>query len=137
MAALLVAVCISSYTVIDATGARIGESPLPYIVWINLLESLGYLIFALAWRWRATFRLQRQSWQYGLISGVLGLFAYALVIYALTLAQVGAVSALREISVIFGTLLGVYWLKEKQHAPRRIISAIAVALGVIFLVGNS
>lgn len=137
MTALLVAVCISSYTVIDAAGARIGESPLPYIVWINLLESLGYLIFALAWRRRATFRLQRQSWQYGLVSGVLGLLAYALVIYALTLAQVGAVSALREISVIFGTLLGVYWLKEKQHAPRRIISAVAVALGVIFLVGNS
>jgi drug/metabolite transporter (DMT)-like permease len=42
------------------------------------------------------------------------------------------VSAVRETSVIFAALIGVYWLGEGP-AQRRLVAASVVALGVIIL----
>jgi uncharacterized membrane protein len=45
---------------------------------------------------------------------------------------VAAVAALRETSVIFAALIGV-WLLKEGHIARRVAGAITVACGVIAL----
>ena len=50
----------------------------------------------------------------------------------MTRAPVAAVAALRETSVIFAALIGV-WLLKEGHIARRIAGAATVAAGVIAL----
>ena len=68
----------------------------------------------------------------GFVGGVVSSSAYALVLYAKTLAPLGAVSALRETSVIFAALLGVTWLKEGPKSSR-LAAAFVVACGIVVL----
>jgi drug/metabolite transporter (DMT)-like permease len=58
--------------------------------------------------------------------------AYGLVIWAMSLGPMAQVSALRETSVIFATLLGVVMLRER-FGMRRIVAAILVVTGLVVL----
>ena len=42
---LIIGVLIAAYTVIDGLGIRTSTSPWPYIVWLNLLESIPLTIY--------------------------------------------------------------------------------------------
>jgi len=64
--------------------------------------------------------------------GVVSLLAYGIVIYAMTLAPMGAVSALRETSVLFAALLGYLFLGESLTA-RKILSCVVIAAGTIII----
>ena len=74
----------------------------------------------------------RQFWLRGLVGGALSAGAYGIVLWAMTRAPVAAVAALRETSVIFAALIGV-WLLKEGHIGRRIAGAATVAAGVIAL----
>jgi drug/metabolite transporter (DMT)-like permease len=63
---------------------------------------------------------------------VLAAVAYGLVIWAMTLAPMAQVSALRETSVIMAALIGSRLLRE-PFGTRRILAASVVALGVVLL----
>jgi drug/metabolite transporter (DMT)-like permease len=73
--------------------------------------------------WRS-FRLQVIG------AGILTPLAYMLVLAALSLAAVSAVVPAREISVLFGVLLGRQLLDERGMA-RKLIAAAAIVAGVI------
>jgi drug/metabolite transporter (DMT)-like permease len=63
---------------------------------------------------------------------VLALAAYGLVIWAMSISAMAAVSALRETSVIFAALIGTILLKER-FGLLRVGSAIMVAAGVVLM----
>ena len=65
-------------------------------------------------------------------AAALNIGAYALVLFAATRAPVALVSAVRETSVVFGTLAGVVLLHE-PFGRRRLVGAVVVAAGVISL----
>ena len=58
--------------------------------------------------------------------------ASGLVLYAKNFAPLGAVSALRETSVIFAALIGFVFLKEGNWA-RRLGAAVLMAVGVALI----
>ena len=58
--------------------------------------------------------------------------AYGLVLYAKNFAPLGAVSALRETSVIFAALIGFIFLKEGNWM-RRLGAAVLMAVGVALI----
>ena len=58
--------------------------------------------------------------------------SYILVLTALVFTPVSYVAPAREISILFGTLMGTHILSE-GHSRRRIISACIMILGVIGL----
>ena len=68
----------------------------------------------------------------GLFGGVLSVAAYGLVLFAKTLAPLGAVSAIRESSVIFAALIGVVLFHERPW-KLRVPSAAVVGAGVVAL----
>ncbi len=131
LAAIVTGLTIATYTVIDGLGVRLSESPIGYIGWLFLLETFSsFYIFYI--RREALKEASLKVYFTGLVGGIVSALAYGLAIYAKSIASLGAVSAIRESSVIIAALIGVVWFGERPWKIR-IISACIVAFGVIIL----
>jgi len=128
--ALVTGLFVASYTMVDALGVRHAGYPPAYAVWIFLiyggLMPMTFLIF----RGRLAVDIRSpESWK-ALAGGAVSLAAYGAMISALALGPVGPVSALRETSVVFATLIGRVFLGEAVTA-RRAAACVVVAFGAI------
>ncbi len=54
-----------------------------------------------------------RQWKKGLLGGGCTFGAYALALWAVTQAPIALVAALRETSILFGTALAIFVLKER------------------------
>jgi drug/metabolite transporter (DMT)-like permease len=66
------------------------------------------------------------------IGGLVSLLAYGIVIYAMSAAPMGAVSALRETSVLFAVLIGYFFLGETLTV-RKMLACAVIAIGTIII----
>ena len=131
LAALATGLMIATYTVVDGLGVRASQSAIGYIAWLFLLEwpfSIGLIYYRRDILRSVPFRIYLIGFAGGLISAV----AYGLAIYAKSIAPLGAVSAVRESSVIIAAMIGVIWFGERPW-KLRVIAALIVAGGVIIL----
>jgi drug/metabolite transporter (DMT)-like permease len=129
--ALALSVLIADYSVADGIGIRHAGSPFGYMGWLFLMEFPVPLTIALRRR-RNGLRIERRVLGLGLLGGVAAVSAYGIVLYVKTIAPLGAVSAVRESSVIFAALIGILMFGERPIAGRLIAAAI-VAAGVMAL----
>ena len=130
--ALLNALVIAGYTLIDGTGARRSGAPAAYTLWVFLLTGLPLTLWAASAR-RSTFLPYfGRHWRLGLAGGVGTTASYGLALWAMTVAPVAIVAALRETSILFGTLIAALVLRE-HVGPRRLISACIIAAGAAIL----
>jgi drug/metabolite transporter (DMT)-like permease len=130
--ALANAVIIAAYTLVDAAGVRAAGRPETYVVWLFVLDALPFPLVVLLLKRQQLVLYARKFWLRGLVGGALSAAAYGVVLWAMTRAPVAAVAALRETSVIFAALIGV-WLLKEGHIARRLVGAATVAAGVIAL----
>src|SRR3954468_20418983 len=130
--ALFTAVTICGYSVVDGSGARAAGNAHAYTVWLFLLDGLMMLIFVLLRRGRPVFAEFASFWPSGLIGGALSLAAYWIAIWAMTVAPIALVAALRETSVLFAAAIAVIVLKEPQQRPR-IIAALMIVCGLVLI----
>ena len=128
--ALLTAACIASYTVVDGLGARQAESVLGFAVWLTIGD--GLLTFALVagLKGRAVWGAMRGNMLTGALGGAMQVGAYWIIIWALALAPMAMVSALRETSVLFVAIISTFILKE-GFGVWRFISTGLVTLGLL------
>ncbi|MDE3097220.1 MAG: EamA family transporter [Chloroflexota bacterium] len=131
--ALVAGVCIATYTLWDNKGVTF-VTPVLYNYGLDLSRAVLLAPVVLATEsGRASvmsvFREQRRA-----VFGValLSPGAYILVLAALTLAPVAYVAPAREISILFGALLGLRLLGERD-APRRLLGATAIVAGIFAL----
>ncbi len=68
----------------------------------------------------------------GLAGGALQLGSYAVAIWAMTVAPIALVAALRETSVLFGAVIAVVLLKEPLRASR-IGAALLIVTGLALI----
>jgi drug/metabolite transporter (DMT)-like permease len=130
--ALLTAVAISTYTLIDAVGAKLAQSAHSYAAWLFVLDGLMMAAYGLV-RFPAAFKNGlRTAWTTVLIGGGLSATAYWIAIWAMTVAPIALVAALRETSVLFAALIGIVFLRE-AIMPARIVAALMVVAGVILI----
>lgn len=127
-----VGLTIAIYTVIDGLGGRASGNTAGYVAGLNILTGIAVCGAAWAKRGRAVVEALRGNWKNGLMGGTLMLFAYMIVVHALTLAPMAQIAALRESSVIFAAVLGVIFLREPFGA-RRVVAAAVVAAGIALL----
>ncbi len=127
--ALLLGVCIGTYSVADGIGIRQSGTATGYMGWLFLCEAPVPLVIALHRR-RNRGQFAPRTLILGLLGGVAAVTAYGLVLYVKTIAPLGAVSALRESSVIIAALIGVVVFGERPWRGR-MLAAVIVALGVI------
>ncbi len=129
--AALLGLTIAIYSVADGLGVRWSGSPTGYMGWLFLLEA-PVVLSVLGRRVLRRHHIDWKVFAFGLIGGVLSVVAYGVVLYAKTIAPIGAVSAVRESSVIIAALIGVVFFGERPWRGR-IAAAIVVACGVVLL----
>ncbi|WP_170764184.1 EamA family transporter [Ruegeria lacuscaerulensis] len=123
--------CISVYSVVDGIGVRLSGNTLSYWAWGAFLHL--FIAGFVGVRKRKTLtELPAKVWMIGILGGLVSMTAYGLVLYAKNFAPLGAVSALRETSVIFAALIGFIFLKEGNWM-RRLGAAVLMAVGVALI----
>jgi drug/metabolite transporter (DMT)-like permease len=98
-----IGLCIASYSLVDALGARISGNAVVFLGWSMAVMSVPMALFAF-WR-RGVKRLLTDAavapWR-GIGVGVISFAGYGLVLWAQTFAPIAQVTALRETSVVWG-----------------------------------
>lgn len=124
--ALLTALVIAAYTLIDGVGVRRSGAPAAYTLWVFLLTGLPLSIWALTARRASFIPYARRYGALGIAGGVGTTASYGLALWAMTVAPVAVVAALRETSILFGTVIAGLVLKEPVGL-RRVVSAGIIA----------
>lgn len=131
--ALANAVVIAVYTVVDALGARASGNALQYVALLFVLDGWPFGLLVLGRRGVAVaLPYVRQRWPIAAGAAVASLSSYGIALWAMTQAPVAVVAALRETSVLFATLIGVWFLKE-VFTLRRLAGTLAIVAGVFAL----
>jgi drug/metabolite transporter (DMT)-like permease len=130
--ALLTSLTIPSYTLVDGLGARVSGSALQYTAWLFVLSGGAMAVYGFAYVGRRLSNDFAANWQLALTGAALSTAAYAIAIWAMTVAPIALVAALRETSVLFAALLGTVLLREPL-LPARIVAALLVMAGVVLL----
>ena len=130
--ALLNAVFIAGYTLIDGIGVRRSGAPAAYTLWLFLLTGIPLTLWVLTTRRAAFVQYVSRHWRPGIVGGIGSAASYGLVLWAMTMAPVAVVAALRETSILFGIVIAGLILKE-HIGPRRIIAACIIAGGAAIL----
>lgn len=126
--ALGIGVCIASYSLVDALGARVAGDALVYVAWASGVMAVPMMAFTYWRRGGALLASAAVSPWRGIGIGVISFLGYGLVLWAQTFAPIAQVTALRETSVVFGALIAFLFLRERL-GPRRWIGAVIVAAG--------
>ena len=130
--ALLNALVIAGYTLVDGVGVRLSAAPASYTLWIFLLCGLPLPLWAALRQPAALAAALRRDWWRGLLGGLGTISSYGLALWAMTQAPLAVVAALRETSILFGLLLARLVLGE--HAGRlRLLAALVMVLGAVLL----
>ena len=132
--ALFTAVTICIYSVVDGIGARLAGPGMA-----NAYSSLLFvgiapvvLAYALVRRGTAVLPAMLPHWKIGLGGGTMAVISYSIAIWAMTVAPIAIIAALRETSVLFGAIIAVVFLGEPLRATR-IVAALMILAGLVLL----
>jgi drug/metabolite transporter (DMT)-like permease len=123
---------IAVYTLIDGAGVRRSGAAVAYGMWVYILTALPMVAWALFRDPGGIVRYTARHGRVGALGGVLGVSVYATTLWAMTLAPVAVVAALRETSILFAVAISALVLKERV-GPRRAVLACAIAGGAMVL----
>jgi drug/metabolite transporter (DMT)-like permease len=130
--AAIAGLAMSVYTIADAIAVRNETYRFSFIAWIFLFDALSMFALAFWRRGRALGGLLAAQWKVGLTCGTAAFLNFGVILWALTLANVGNVAALRETSVVFAALIGTLFMGE-SFGRRRVFAASVVAFGIIVM----
>lgn len=126
---------IAAYTLWDGNSVNsLAIPPLPYFTLGLVLQTL--LLAPGVWRQRTAALPQlRRQWREIAVVATLSPLAYVLVLQAMRLAPVALVAPARETSIVIGSLLS-WWVLREQHPARRLAGAVVVVAGLAALVAG-
>lgn len=128
--ALRTAFFIMGYTLSDGYGARLSGDAISYACWIFVLNIFPLNFYALAKNGMDYVRYFKKRGGVGIAGGLCGLASYGVAIWAMTMAPIALVAALRETSVIFGMIMAAIFLGEKL-TPLRVLAILIVLAGAM------
>ncbi len=129
---VLTGCCIAGYTLWDKEALTVGNLAPLILYYGTVCLSVPVLTpFALR-HWHEV----RFHWRIHRLEAcgiaILSALSYILVLTALAFTPVSSIAPAREISVLFGTLLGTRLLAER-HAGRRLLAAVIIVVGILAL----
>jgi drug/metabolite transporter (DMT)-like permease len=125
--ALLTAITITAYTLVDGIGARAAGNPNAYAAALFAVDGLPILIICIVWKGQEKLKPALRFLPPAFAGGAMSLAAYWIAIWAMTVAPIALVAALRETSVLFGGLIAVIFLKEPLTRVRTASAALILA----------
>jgi drug/metabolite transporter (DMT)-like permease len=129
--ALITGLTISAYTIIDGLGARASGHAWSYVTWLFVMQGLAFFVLGVVWFGRDLLNATSDKRSVALmtLSGAMSMTAYGIALWAMTMAPIALVGALRETSVLFAAIIGVVLLKERL-IPSRVVAAALVVFGL-------
>ncbi len=128
--ALGAAAATAAYTLIDGQGARIAGDAIGYVAWVFVVDGLGFAAGMLAWKGRAVLPRARKPWATGALAGAASYGAYGISVWAMTVAPIALVAALRETSILFAVLIGWLGFAERMTMGKG-LAALVIVTGVV------
>ncbi len=122
------AILIATYTLIDGIGVRNSENGFSYIVWLIALNGTPILLIAIFSK-NGLRKTHSYSIKSGIAAGIFATLSYAIVVWGMQFIEIAYVSSIREVSIVFATLIGTFFLSEK-YASKRVIPSILIAIGI-------
>ncbi|MEO3413369.1 DMT family transporter [Roseovarius sp. CAU 1744] len=129
--ALLTGCFIAAYSLVDGLGARVSGSPVGFYGWLAVGSTIGFTTSMLFWRPQIVREALATQKLRGLVGGSASFVAFALVIWAFTKAPIALVTALRETSIIFALLIGVFLLRERLDLVKLLSTMLTLAGAVL------
>ncbi len=121
------ALATATYTLIDGTGARVSGSAAAYVAWVFVADGTFFTLGMLALRGRDVIPRNWHAWRMGAFASAASYGAYAVSIWAMTLAPIAVVAALRETSILFAVLIGWLAFGERMVAEKAVAALVIVA----------
>lgn len=123
---------IAAYSLVDGTGARLAGTAVGFYGWLALGTTVSYVTLMSIWKPGTVREALATRKLRGVIGGSASFTAFALVVWAFTQAPIALVTALRETSIIFALLIGVFVLKERLDLAK-VVSTMMTLLGAAIL----
>jgi drug/metabolite transporter (DMT)-like permease len=123
---------IAGYSLVDGLGARQAGTAVGFYAWLTIVNALLFALIMAVIRPGLLRRLPTEAAPAMIFGGGASFIAYALVIWSFTHAPIALVTALRETSIIFALLIGVFFLKEKLDLAK-LFSTVVTLSGAILL----
>jgi drug/metabolite transporter (DMT)-like permease len=117
----------ATYTMIDGLGARVSGVPAAYVAWVFVADGTFFTLGMLALRGRSVIPRDGRAWRMGAFASTASYGAYAVSIWAMTVAPIAVVAALRETSILFAVLIGWLVFGEKMTGEKALAAGIIVA----------
>ncbi|WP_413873964.1 EamA family transporter [Albidovulum sp.] len=124
------AIATAGYTLVDGLGARVAGNAAQYVGWLFLVDGVIFAAAMLAFRGRASLPGGGRVWVMGGLAAVASYASYAVAVWAMTLAPIALVAALRETSILFAVLIGWLGFRERM-TPAKALSIGLIASGVV------
>lgn len=121
----------AGYSLVDGLGARVAGNAVMYVGWLFTLDALIFTPLILALRGRVALRASGKDWGVGALAAGASYGAYAIAVWAMTVAPIALVTALRETSILFAVLIG--WLVFGDRMDRGKAAAACLIVGGVVL----
>ena len=131
LAALATGTTIAGYTLVDGLGVRVSGDWLAYTAAMFCFH-LVLPAWLVARRGARALAGKPKQLGMALAGGTISIAAYSVVIWAMQKGAMGAVSALRETSVVFAVLLGRIFLGETLTV-NRVVASCVIAVGAVLI----
>ena len=123
---------IASYSIVDGLGARLAGTSLGFYSWLAIGNAIVITAYLAAMSPRSLLDIPTKGRTFFVVGGGASFLAYAIVTWAFTQAPIALVTALRETSIVFALLIGVFVLKERLDLAK-VLSTMTTLAGAALL----
>jgi drug/metabolite transporter (DMT)-like permease len=120
----------AAYTLIDGSGARISGNAVAYVAWVFVADGTGFATIMLGWKGAGLLPRDLGTAGRGMLAAAASYGAYAVSVWAMTIAPIALVAALRETSILFAVLIG-WTLFGERMTPGKALAALVIVSGVM------
>jgi len=130
---LFIGLIIASYSIVDAYAVKVLALTPVLVNWVSSLGGTCLLLPKVLKERKKLGPSMKGIWKYAAFIGVVSPLAYILVLFAIqTGANVSIVAPLRETSMVFATLAGIWLFKEKMPLISW-LGCLSILLGVVLV----
>ena len=130
--ALVTGCFIAAYSLVDGYGVRLADTALGFYCWVSIFNSILFATYVSFARPGLIAEIPKRAKHVFLVGGNASFVAFSIVLWAFTQEPIALVSALRETSIVFAMLLGVFFLNEKLDLVK-VCSTTATMFGAALL----
>ncbi len=130
--ALMTGCFIASYSLVDGLGARLSGTSVGFYAWSSIINGAVMGVYVLSVQPKILRQLVTSHLTLFVVGGGASFIAYTIVTWAFTQAPIALVTALRETSIVFALIIGVFFLKERIDIVK-VFSTMAALLGALML----